>query len=69
MTASSYLAAGPVVRRVRGYFAPVNRVAGAPVVFDAAEMGRFALDTPPAPWISLGWIKDFSRKRGAGLRR
>ena len=65
MTASSYLAAAPVVRRVRGYFAPVNRVAGAPAIFDPAEMGRFALDTPPAPWISLGWIRDFARKAGS----
>ena len=62
MTASSYLAAAPVVRRVRGYFAPVNRVAGTPAAFDPAEMGRFALDAPPAPWISLGWIRDFARK-------
>jgi hypothetical protein len=65
MTASSYLAAAPVVRRVRGYFAPVNRVAGAQVVFDPAETGRFALDAPPAPWISLGWIRDFARKAGS----
>jgi hypothetical protein len=36
-----------------------------PVVFDPAEMGRFALDAPPAPWISLGWIRDFARKAGS----
>ena len=57
----SYLAAAPVVRRVRGYFAPVNRVSGVPVLFDAAEMGGFGLDVPPAPWVSLGWIQDFAR--------
>ena len=65
MTAGSYLAAGPVVRRVRGYFAPVNRVGSAPAVFDAAEMGGFSLDAPPAPWVSLGWIADFARVAGS----
>jgi hypothetical protein len=65
MTATFYLAAAPVVRRVRGYFAPVNRAGGVPVLFDPAEMGRFGLDAPPAPWISLGWIQDFARKAGS----
>ena len=62
MTGTSYLAAAPVVRRVRGYFAAVNRTAGVPVLFDPAEMGGFTLDAPPAPWVSLGWIGDFVRK-------
>jgi len=62
MAATSYLAAAPVVRRVRGYFAAVNRGTATPVIFDPAELGRFSLDSPPAPWISLGWIKDFARK-------
>ena len=62
-TATSYMAAAPVVRRVRGYFAAVNRAAGLPVVFDPAEMGGgFSLTAPPAPWIALGWIQDFARK-------
>jgi hypothetical protein len=65
MAATSYMAPAPVVRRVRGYFAPVNRGLGVPVVFDPAEMGGFALDAPPAPWISLGWMKDFARKAGS----
>jgi hypothetical protein len=60
--AGSYLAAAPVVRRVRGYFAAVNRGTATPVIFDAAEMGGFSLDAPPAPWVSLGWIADFVRK-------
>jgi hypothetical protein len=59
------LAAAPVVRRVRGYFAAVNRGTGTPVLFDPAEMGGFALDSPPAPWISLGWIQDFKRVAGS----
>src|ERR1700738_4144076 len=55
----------PVTRRVRAYFAPVNRAAGVPTVFDAAQMGGFALDAPPAPWVDLGWCAGFARKGGA----
>jgi hypothetical protein len=54
-----------VARRVRGYFAPVNRVTATPTLFDPAEHGAFSLDAPPAPWISLGWIHDFTRKSGS----
>lgn len=52
----------PVTRRVRAYFAPVDRVNRVAAVFDPSVSGQFALDTPPAPWIDLGWIEDFSRK-------
>lgn len=52
----------PVTRRVRGYFAPINRVAHAPTLFDPSEQGTFNLDVPPAPWIDMGWIEGFSRK-------
>jgi hypothetical protein len=52
----------PVTRRVRAYFAPVNRATGTPTVFDAAQMGAFALDAPPAPWVDLGWCTTFARK-------
>jgi hypothetical protein len=55
-------AVAPVARRVRAYFAPVNRAAGVPTVFDAAQMGGFGLDSPPAPWVDLGWCKGFARK-------
>jgi hypothetical protein len=65
MAATSYLASAPVVRRVRGYFASVNRGTATPVLFDPAQMGRFSLDSPPAPWVSLGWIRNFSRKAGS----
>jgi len=58
-------APAPVTRRVRGYFAPVNRAAQTPVLFDPAVQGRFNLDAPPAPWISLGWIQEFIRKAGS----
>jgi hypothetical protein len=52
----------PVTRRVRVYFAPVDRVNRIPAVFDPSVNGQFALDGPPAPWIDLGWIEDFVRK-------
>jgi hypothetical protein len=52
----------PVGRRVRAYFAPVDRVHGQPTIFDPAVNGQFALDAPPAPWLDLGWIEDFTRK-------
>lgn len=57
----------PAVRRVRAYFAPVKRVAGQPSVptlFDPAQNGSFALATPPAPWLDLGWIQGFTRATG-----
>ncbi len=61
MAAGWFSAPAPVTRRVRAYFAPVNRAAQAPVSFDAAEEGGFDLDAPPSPWINLGWIQGFAR--------
>jgi len=55
-------ATAPVMRRVRAYFAPVNRSAAEPTIFDAAQTGSFALDAPPAPWVDLGWCTKFARK-------
>jgi hypothetical protein len=63
--ATWFSAPAPVARRVRAYFAPVNRATSTPTVFDPAEQGGFNLDAPPSPWISLGWIQDFSRKPGS----
>jgi hypothetical protein len=57
----------PVVRRVRAYFAPVARALGTyegPTIFDVAQNGGFALESPPAPWVDLGWIDGFVRKCG-----
>lgn len=59
---NGFSAAAPAVRRVRAYFAPVNRATQAPVVFDPSQGGSFNLDVPPAPWISLGCIDGFARK-------
>jgi hypothetical protein len=68
MAANWFSAPAPVARRVRAYFAPVNRSTQTPVLFDPAEQGGFSLDAPPAPWISLGWIQEFARKPAARLR-
>lgn len=54
----------PIMRRVRAYFAPVNRPAGTPTIFDPAQNSCFNLDTPPAPWLDLGWLYTFERKTG-----
>jgi hypothetical protein len=51
----------PVTRRMRAYFAPVNRATETPTIFDPGKCGVFALDQPPAPWIDLGWIDHFQR--------
>jgi len=65
MAMTWFSAPAPVARRVRGYFAPVNRSAQAPVLFDPSEQGGFCLNTPPSPWIDLGWIQEFTRKAGS----
>jgi hypothetical protein len=62
MAANWFSAPAPVARRVRAYFAPVNRASQTPVLFDAAHQGGFDLDAPPNPWISLGWIQELTRK-------
>jgi hypothetical protein len=51
----------PAVRRVRGYFAPVNRLTATPTAFDSTTAAAFDPDTPPAPWMDLGWIDGFTR--------
>ncbi|MBS1822550.1 MAG: hypothetical protein JST61_11350 [Acidobacteria bacterium] len=58
----------PTTRRVRAYFAPVDRASGTPTAFDAAQNGRFALDTPPAPWTDLGWCTGFRRSNVEGTK-
>ena len=57
----------PIVGRVSAYFAPVNRTAPQATIFDAAQSGSFALNSPPAPWINLGWIANFTRKCGTKI--
>lgn len=51
----------PITRQMRAYFAPVNRITETPTIFDPAAAGVFALTSPPAPWLDLGWIEGFER--------
>jgi len=51
----------PITRRVRAYFAAVDRGTETAAVFDPAKAGRFELDAPPAPWIDLGWVDNVKR--------
>jgi len=51
----------PVARGVRAYLAPVGRPSGPIVAFDPAAEGLFELDSPPAPWLDLGWVENFQR--------
>jgi hypothetical protein len=51
----------PVTRQMRAYFAPVNRATETPTIFDPAASGSFPLDSPPLPWLDLGWIDEFER--------
>ena len=55
-------ASPPVYRRLRAYFAPVERSTGQPTYFDPAQAADFDPDNPPAPWVDLGWVDGFERK-------
>jgi hypothetical protein len=54
----------PVTRRLRAYFAAVDRATESPAIFDPAKMGLFELEAPPTPWIDLGWVDNFDRISG-----
>ena len=54
----------PIARKVRAYFAPVNRTSATPTIFDPAQNAGFNLDMPPVPWLDLGWLDTFERKTG-----
>ena len=51
----------PVSRKMRAYFARVERDTETPTIFDPGQSGKFALDSPPVPWVDLGWIENFER--------
>jgi hypothetical protein len=67
MSAQLVSATAPISNRLRAYFAPVNRATGTPTLFDPAQQGAFSLDTPPAPWIDLGWTSNFTRKSASKI--
>jgi hypothetical protein len=50
-----------VGRRIRAYFAPVDRESESGAVFDPSKQAAFLLDSPPSPWLDLGWIDNFQR--------
>jgi len=52
----------PVNRRVRAFFAPVNRAARQPTLWDPSGIAAFNPSAPPAPWLDLGWCRNFARK-------
>jgi len=62
MASTWFCAPAPVARRARAWFAPVNRAAQTPTLFDPSEQGAFNPDSPPSPWVSLGWIQNLARK-------
>ncbi len=64
MANSSIAGVAPVTRRVRVYFAPVNRAAATPTIFDASGIASFNPDAPLAPWLDLGWCRGFTRRSG-----
>ena len=51
-----------VGQRTRAYFAPNNRVAARATIFDPAQNASWNFAAPPAPWVDLGWIYEFTRK-------
>jgi hypothetical protein len=59
---TTYASLPTVNRRVRAYFAPVDRVHQIPSIFDPSQLGQFSLNAPPSPWVDLGWIENFARK-------
>jgi hypothetical protein len=61
-TANFFPAAAPVMRRVRAFFAPVDRAAGTPSAWEPAQAASFNTDAAPAPWIDLGYVQNFVRK-------
>ena len=64
-TVNAIVSTGPISRRVRVYFAPVNRTTETPTIFDASLATTFQTNNPPSPWIDLGWISNFVRKTDA----
>jgi hypothetical protein len=47
-------------RKVRAYFAPVNRSTNEPAVFDPAR--EFDIDNPLAPWLTAGEVRELKRR-------
>jgi hypothetical protein len=52
----------PLGHAMRAYVAPIDRNTGFSVPFDPAAQGQFDLDSPPPPFLDLGWVENFQRK-------
>ena len=52
----------PLTHAVRAYAAPIERNSGAFLAFDPAVQGQFDLDSPPIPFLDLGFVENFQRK-------
>lgn len=61
MTFTAFPAPAPVSRRVRAYFAPVDRGTQTYATFNPAIMSVFDPDAPPPPWVDLGFVENFTR--------
>jgi hypothetical protein len=64
MAANVIAPVAPVTRRVRAFFAPVNRAAATATQWDPGGIAAFDPFAPPAPWLDLGWCTGFTRKSG-----
>jgi len=51
----------PLAEAVRAYAVPIDRSAGAATPFDPSVQGEFDLDSPPVPFLDLGWVENFKR--------
>jgi hypothetical protein len=52
----------PINRRVRAFFARVDRIARQATMWDPSGIAAFNACSPPVPWIDLGWCGGFARR-------
>jgi hypothetical protein len=64
MPANLLASVAPVTRRVRAFFAPVNRATSQPTLWDPSAIASFNVDAPPNPWLDLGWCSQCVRTAG-----
>jgi hypothetical protein len=64
MPANPLPSVAPVTRRLRAFFAPVNRATAQPTLWDPSNLPTFNPASPPAPWLDLGWCSQFVRVTG-----
>ena len=68
MASELLVAVAPVTRRIRAYFAPVNRAAEQPGVWDPGTIAAFDPDAPPSPWLDLGSCTQFVRRSDTNVQ-